>query len=357
MQQPRLVWPDATRGLGVIAVVLFHTLIWHYQPFGSPSSKTGGTWSMIDTILGRTRMPVLFALSGLLAASGLSRGWTNGTAVRRFVSNYYLYAVWLVVYFAFFALIPLTPSSPSDQPSLLVQLALPNTTLWFIFALATYPLVVVALRALKIPVWAIVTLAAGAWLLGNSIDIPLDGDKLARNFLFFVLGVYGGPILRRIAGLRWPATIAFCAVFVVFAQIGLHVENSWVVSPLVLMTNLAAIPAVISAVAQLCKIPSLARTARFIGTRTLHVYVLHIPVLSLITLLLAGSNELREMLSSSKIIDLVYPVVITALCTAASLFLGYLIDRVSRGRAFALPARIDKILSSRETRMDRRSAR
>ena len=67
--------------------------------------------------LGRIRMPILFALAGLLAQSGLLRGWRRGSARVRLVSNYYLYAVWVVLYAVFFALLA-RPDFPHSIDSL-----------------------------------------------------------------------------------------------------------------------------------------------------------------------------------------------------------------------------------------------
>ena len=351
MAQTRLAWPDATRALCVVAVVVYHVLIWNYAWMDSPGAAPGGPWSTVDAILGRTRMPVLFALSGLLASAGILRGFRRGTALRRAAANYYLYVTWLVVYVVFFTLLPSAPFAPGGPASWLGQLLLPTSTLWFIFALAVFPLVIVAARALRIPTAVLFAVALLAWHLSNTTSLWAGSDKLLRNFLFYLIGIYAAPLLRRAATVRWPAAAAFVLGFIVFATAGMSLRLGWLGdAALLMLTNLAALPAAISAIALACRIPAIARAGGYLGSRTLQVYVLHIPVLAALTALLSLSPVAYQLVMRYPVIDGLYPLALTAVIVVGSLLLGAAITRLSRGMAFSLPKRWDAALIARQLR-------
>ena len=54
----RLAWIDTTRGLGVLAVVLFHVLIWNYATLVEEGSAVASLWDQVGSSLGRVRMPI-----------------------------------------------------------------------------------------------------------------------------------------------------------------------------------------------------------------------------------------------------------------------------------------------------------
>jgi uncharacterized membrane protein YcfT len=65
----RLQWVDAARGVCVVLVVLYHVGLLTYEPFRSvmwPPVERG--WFAINALLAAMRMPLLRAISGLLAA-------------------------------------------------------------------------------------------------------------------------------------------------------------------------------------------------------------------------------------------------------------------------------------------------
>ncbi|MET4588832.1 acyltransferase family protein [Arthrobacter sp. 754] len=94
----RIEWIDAARGLCVIAVVLFHVGYWHFLKFEHAGSIAFPLWETVAIALGSVRMPLLLAVSGMLAASKIRNGFGNGKALSASLTNYYLYAVWLLVY-------------------------------------------------------------------------------------------------------------------------------------------------------------------------------------------------------------------------------------------------------------------
>lgn len=335
----RLAWVDATRGLGVLAVVLFHVLIWNHDLLVDGRSAVSGLWDQVGGSLGRIRMPILFALSGLLASRGLLRGWRAGTARLRLVSNGYLYVVWVVLYGAFFALLarPDFPHSIDTLQHFALQAVLPTTTLWFLYALAVYPVVFVLLRALRVPWWGILLLGAAAWFVAADLRVILFGDALLANFVFFALGVLGAERLRWFSRPRPIALLAPLAVFAV-AVVGGRVVQGRAEDVLGFVASASAIPLAIACAALLCRWEPAARLGSAIGRRTLPIYLLQVPLLGLLSLVAGpGSTGLVELLRNP-LAELAYPLVVTAAIVALSLAIRALLARIPTDPLFSVPA-------------------
>lgn len=335
----RLAWIDTTRGLGVLAVVLFHVLIWSFATVADPGSSVAALWDQVGGSLGRIRMPILFALAGLLAQSGLLRGWRRGSARVRLVSNYYLYAVWVVLYAVFFALLarPDFPHSIDSLDRVLLQFVFPTTTLWFLFALALYPLVLVLLRALRVPWWGILLLGTAAWFLATNLRVILFGDALLANFVFFALGVLGAEQLRRFSRPGVLVLLVPLGVFLVAVVSGRVLDGAagqiagFVVSA-------SAIPLAVACAALLCRWAPAARVGSAIGRRTLPIYLLQVPLLGLWSLVANPDAAWLTGLLEKPVAALLYPLVLTAAIVALSLGIRRALALIPGDPLFTVPA-------------------
>ncbi|MWV59990.1 acyltransferase family protein [Rathayibacter sp. VKM Ac-2754] len=334
----RLAWVDTTRGLGVLAVVVFHVLIWNYSGLVDGTSAVAAAWEQVGSSLGRIRMPILFALSGLLAHRGLLLGWRVGTARLRLVSNAYLYVVWVVVYGGVFALLarPDFPHSIDTLAQFALQFVFPTTTLWFIFALGLYPLVLVGLRALRVPWWGVLLLGAAAWFVGANLRVILFGDALLQNFVFFALGVLGAEQLRRFSR---PGLVTFAAPLGVFllAVLGGHLVDGPAAEVLGFVASAAAIPLAVVSAALLCLWGPAARLGSAIGRRTLPIYLLQVPLLGLWSLVANPEAEWLVALLRNPLAELAYPPLVTAGIIALSLGIRGLLARVPGDPLFTVP--------------------
>ncbi|GMA86216.1 hypothetical protein GCM10025868_14660 [Angustibacter aerolatus] len=193
----RLDWVDAARGACVFAVVLFHVTLWHVLPLLSrehdPATQA---LRQVNAYLGSLRMPLLLLISGLLAASTLRRGLGDGKVRLRIAFNAYLYLVWLVVYTVFY--LSATPAGTPHRIDSLGEaarrLVLPETPLWYVFAMALYAAVLAALH--RVPPLAVLV---GLAVLSVVTSAVSDGDGLAVKVplaVFFAAGVYGAATAR-----------------------------------------------------------------------------------------------------------------------------------------------------------------
>ncbi|SMH46354.1 Uncharacterized membrane protein YcfT [Rathayibacter oskolensis] len=339
MPRERLAWADTTRGLGVLAVVLFHVLIWNYAALVDGTSAVASAWDQVGSSLGRIRMPILFALSGLLAQRGLLLGWRAGSARLRLVSNAYLYVVWVVIYGVVFALLarPDFPHSIDTPAQFLLQFVFPTTTLWFIFALALYPVVLVALRALRIPWWGILALGTAAWFVAADLRVILFGDALLQNFVFFALGVLGAERLRRFS---IPGAATLLGPFAVFllAVLGGRLVDGPADEVFGFVASTSAVPLAVVCAAVLCRWEPAARLGSAIGRRTLPIYLLQVPLLGLWSLVAHPDAAWLVTLLRNPVVELAYPPLVTAAIVAVSLGIRALLGRLPADPLFTVPA-------------------
>lgn len=191
-------------------------------------------------------------------------------------ANYWLYAVWLTIYAVVFAALGQEdfPHAVDGLGAALAQAVVSATTLWFVLALACYPLALTGLRAAGASPVTVLAVATLLWVVGSYAVLPGFTGKVAENFLFFVLGVHGAAHLWRWADGGWRPTAAFCGLFLVSVGLVTVVPDALVV-PAVLLSSLAGIPASVVVIALCCRLPSVARAGNALGSRTLPVYLMH----------------------------------------------------------------------------------
>lgn len=284
-------------------------------------------------------MPVLLSLSGLFAARALSQGWRGGGAAMRFASNYYLYGVWVLVYFSFYALIPERGlvSDIGTTHQLVRQALLPDTTLWYIFVLAFFPLLVVAASALRLQPWMVLGIGLAARITGQVVMMPDAVGKPLRTFVFFAIGVHLAPRLRTFATARISTAALYALIFVVLVAALIKAPDGPAQTALATVASLASIPAAIAGVAHLCRWPPLAAGGAFIGSRTLPVYLLHVPILAGV---LIAARHLQPLGNFARSGPGAYamPVMTAAAAVAVSLALHRTLRQISGNALLALPS-------------------
>ena len=344
----RVPWIDASRALAVALVVVFHVTIGHYYLMEWAEGEMAGRWDRINQILSVIRMPLLFAFSGMLAAGKIRRGFRGGKAIEGAVTNYYLYAVWLVAYGLFILALPAEFPAPHKVASVhlwIQQLWAPNTYLWYVFALACY---IVAFTALRRVHPALILGGLFVLHLASAHLWTVESDLWTRSLtyaLFFGLGVYGGRVLRHMAADPVSTLGAALAAWAVYQQIGMTrlmsatpldpVSATWLVALFVLMGMTA-----VGFVGILTRVPLYAAIGEFVGKHTLGIYVLHIPMATVLNLLMLGPlADLGFVFAASPGLHLMYPLIASAAVVAGCIAVEYALKRTRPGRAmFALPA-------------------
>ncbi len=357
----RLDWVDMSRAVAVVAVVLFHASIGHFYTMSHSQEGVVAWWDRVNQIITAVRMPLLFTISGMLAAGKIRRGFRQGKAIEAAVTNYYLYAVWLLIYggLLLFALAHswTVPFQFDSLSGYLREFYVPNTPLWYVFALGIYIVLFTALRRISpaIILTGLLALHIGATQL-YTLESPLWTRGLTFA-LYFGLGVYGKRIMQEFAARPVLAALAAGASYLIYQQIGMSSLMSLQLpslqtAGLTVALYVCAGLAMVGITGMLARVALYARLGRAIGKRTLSIYVLHIPVIVIINLSAFGPfGVLRELAATTPWLDTVYPLLITALIVPICMACQDVAPRVKLGFLFALPARLRTSIESARLRL------
>jgi uncharacterized membrane protein YcfT len=340
----RLDWVDAARGICVLLVVLLHVRIFVYAPLVPPTNGVE-IWTQVTEFFGAFRLPLLFAVSGLVASRRVRAGWSDRRTVLRAASLYWLYIVWLTVY-ALLSIVVIAPGVPFRVTTVgeyAQQLLVPDSMLWFIFALTAYVILLSSLRrvppAVMLGALALIAVASGAAPMTREEALWLHPVYYA---VFFAAGVYLAPTLRALASnrARWRVPLAlgaFIACQLLWQQ---GVEGTMLESGLRLLRDSAAVVLAVIVIELAVRWPMFSRAAGAIGRRTLPIFVLQLPLIWLLFLLPPVEWSL-----TFPPVRYVAPLLGTAVIVVGSLVIH---DRLMRGPArvlFGMPeAWRDRIL-------------
>lgn len=303
----RVAWVDVAKGLSVALVV------WHHVA-NALTAQGWGPDVLRDTSagLGIVRMPLFFLASGIFATRTLAGPWRR-VLERRVLFFAWLYVLWVVVRYVWFAVLAhgLDLGAWPSPVRIATQLAVPDSALWFIHALAVFALLARATRrgppAVRIGAAAILSALVG----GGLLDVgSYAWRSMALNLVFFVVGVDLSRGVRRAAaaltGRRaWVvAAGATALVAALGASDVAHVPGSRLVTSAVALVagvGLANLRA--------------GRGPQWLGSRTLEVYLVHGFVIGLLARIaaLAGLGALPAWVGVG------LALAVTAAAVAASL--------------------------------------
>lgn len=331
----RAAWVDVAKGLSIALVVAHHVVLLLASQHGAPAGLVE-----LSRALGTVRMPVFFLASGLFAGTALAGPWRR-LLHRRVALFAWLYLVWCLVRYLVFGLLAhgVDVASWRSPATLLPQLWLPSSALWFIFALALFSVVAKALRPVPVPVR--LALAAGLAVVVGGGVVEVDSyawRSMGAYLVFFLLGAdASGPIRRWAARLTRPAAVG--------AALGLGV--AWVaVTVLVRALDVALVPGVrlgtslVGVGAGVALSVALAHgragvLPAWLGTRTLDVYLVHGPAVGVVALVLAATAP--PTVGWAGAVALLAGV--TAAAIGLSLAAGRGLRALGAGWLFALPER------------------
>lgn len=280
---PRLLWIDASRGLVMLMVILLHISGYEYLPdTAGYSSVAVNSWNEVNNLLAAARMPALFVISGWLASTSISEGFGFSRTRKRILTNAWLLVLWTGIYAAVTVVLKGQNTPNTVTPStVLVNLLLPNSTLWFLAALVWYTVLLTALRRVPKIVVLAGLLALSAYTITYWSTVSGLWVKLPQFGLFFALGVYGKAVFSAVARhavLAMPIGLA-CAVLGIHWQSYQSEHQEWGYPSFLLIA--ISLPIFLYA---LCSIatsmaPRLCSPLTAIGRNTVALYVLHFPVL------------------------------------------------------------------------------
>lgn len=319
----RIPWIDSARGLSVVAIVLFHVVLWDYLPTpGASNSPLKGVWAFQNGLLGSVRIPMLLVLSGMLASKRIRRGFADPGLSVNIVTNVYFYWMWLCIYGVFFlATVGSLPHRIERPIDFFQNLLLPDTTLWYIFALVVFVLLLALCR--RMPPWVVLAVLVVLCVVvrsGNSV--PAMWPRIPESAIYFALGVYASDWLTRMAPrLRWWHLAPLLMLPPIFLVAHGRVDVELIQDVLELFVQLSFAALAIAVVIKACQFKLMRAFGESVGRKTLAIYVLH--ALLLYGWMLFGQthfgSEMRSVVFGSSIGSSLYPLVMTLIVVLLAL--------------------------------------
>ncbi|QIG38552.1 acyltransferase family protein [Microbacterium sp. 4R-513] len=272
----RLAWADVARGGAMILVVLAHALQlmdvygWH------------NAW--LDTLnlyLTAVRMPLFFLVAGIFGANAIRRTW-RGLFASRLALLLYMYFLWMLIRAVWFTVIPWPLSDVHPWIALALSPAWPTNGLWFLFALIVY--LVVGKLTVRWPAW-IPLVAAGILAVAAAMDVvPTAGNTVWRSvamyLFFFLLGARLPDVWRAVAARANIPLLVVAIVVVPAAMAGFSFIPGIGRGVGRIGLSVVCVAACLVIAAMIAKVGWLAAPFRYIGQRTIAVYVAHAMLLA-----------------------------------------------------------------------------
>ena len=332
----RIAWLDTARGLAIILIVLLHSANWL-----SDANLASPLWVHINEVFTTLRLPLFFVVSGFLATKWLDTSWRSLLKYKISLLAW-VFLLWSGISAVFYTFLGAriqgvhTPVLHS-----LIGLALspvrPRFELWFAWALIVFFLVAKALKTVPLPLqFACASCISILWsALPITSNIGWDGS--AKNFIFFLVGLYGQKTLINLAThSSWWSTLSIVVIWAAGSVAITHLALARVPG-LPLTISLLGVAAGVVASKSLARFKLL----RFLGAKTLPVYLAHTPlIMAAVFMLPRHATHLRE-----EWILLASPILLAAVVIILALTLFLVSARFGVAFPYAPPYWFGNLLS------------
>ena len=321
----RIDWVDYAKGICIILVVMMHSTLGVEKAVGEISWLHGFIeWAR------PFRMPDFFLISGLFLASRIDRPWRAylDTKLLHFA---YFYILWMSIQFAFKGYgIYLSEGLAGMLQAYALGLIEPFGTLWFIYMLAIFFVVVKALRAVP----PVLVFVAAAFLEMAPIETgSLLVDEFASRFVYFFAGYWLSTHVFAFAAAagRKPLPIMVSGLVLWGLANDVLVGGGWASLPAVsLVLGFIGAAAVVSIGVLFAK-TRFAEPIRYCGENSIVIYLAFF-------LFMAASREL--LLKTGAVADLgVVSLLVTAAGLIGPILLFWLVRETRASFLFRRPNR------------------
>lgn len=326
---PRVGWPDVAKGICILLVVLWHVVT--KVAVGIPGAgPVTDAWVMLNAQLLPLRIPLFFLVSGMFAARAVFAA-SGGSWRRRAGRLALLYLVWVLIQTIVLALTPEFDTARATSGwELLAQLTISPTNLWYLLALAVYLTVGRLTRGLPtaavLSVAFVIAAVAGAGLLPDLGNLW----QLVQNLFFFLVGLRLRAIVEHFAsrsgvGVAVALAAGYAGALTIVSVLGIRlVPGTWPLLCLVAVAFGVSLSVLLDRHVEI-----VARPLRWIGRRTLPIYVLHMMPLALID---AGLHAAGWR--TTPVLEAVGPLLLTAVVVAICLGVHALLVRCGLAALF-----------------------
>lgn len=329
-RQETIIWADLAKCVCIVLVVILH-LEDHIAASGwSRHADIAHAWHTTNMFLRPIRLPMFFLVSGMLASQSILRPTTETTR-RCLAKPMYLYFLWGTI---FIVLIPMYPRSEPVSLGILARMRLVllmASPAWYMLALAGFSCVAVVTRGWDLR-WLLLACAILS-LCGSFVEASLGPHthKLARCLIFFIAGVRLRDELLAYTAAATPRLLAVSGLFF----LGAGAMSAAMDRYLLPVDVMAAAFSLQFAGLVATRCPRLREPSRWLGRRTLYVYLLHFPLLVVLSAALRLNAD--PGLLDSWLGGMLYPIAATLVIIPACLMLGEAMRRCGFAWMFDLP--------------------
>lgn len=282
----------------------------------------GTAWSAVDDFLTPIRIPLFFFISALLVQGSLARPWAAGR--KRVIVPAYLYVLWSTL-LTLRLLLPWGSHDHSFLGNLIGNLMLAGSGYWYLYALPLY--FVYAKLTRRWPWWvAVIPLLPGLafreplteWTQAVGYQVmdsaSLLGSILANGIFYWIGARYGRRLIDAVQ-IKWTTVLLLVTAYTAVQGGTMILGIAEYFSPITSLLGIGVGVALASTAPSVATIP---RGARYVGQRTLPVYVLQFFFISVLSLAWSRLRD-AEFVAEAGAAAWIYPVAIAAAVIAFSL--------------------------------------
>ncbi|MFE6963891.1 acyltransferase family protein [Agromyces sp. NPDC057679] len=279
---PRLGWADVARAAAIALVVLYHVGGAWIDAVLAETGRVGAMIGAVNELLLTVRMPLFFLVSGMLATRALDRPFA---AVRRsrILDLLWPYAIWSLAFAPCWAFA--YGAGLADLPRALGWIPELSGAYWYLPALVVFFL---AARAAGRHRAALLGVAVLLWLCApvlapfvTTLPAGLTLYRLMTFFVWFVAGATLRSVLDRMAGAPPALGLVLAVSWTVLSL--LDRSSAWSITPALSLLGVTAAVMLCGAAA---RIPRVASAGRFLGGRTLAIYLMHPVALTVLVIVI-----------------------------------------------------------------------
>lgn len=262
----RKPWADMARGFAIVTVVFFHVAL----SLDTVGQIDWRVWLLVN-LFAPIPIALFFFVSGLFGRSVVAGGWGGGLG-RRLGGLLYAFTIWSIIE----ACLKAAVTGVLPRPDLSHYLIDPQSTLWFVWALAIFTFGAHLLWRR----WPRLTLSASVVISALSYCdlIVVDSfvyENLLRFACFFLLGLSAPSLEAIVSRRRWLifglGSVVYAALAAV-ATFAIGPDRAGLV--LAIMTWLS-IPTAIAGCMLTGSLPGPGRVIRWLGKNSLGIYLGH----------------------------------------------------------------------------------
>lgn len=285
MPSSRIAWLDLARAVSIVLVVFYHVgVVAGDELLGGRETLAAKLWLHGNMALVPLRMPLFFAVAGVLAAGAIQRPWAQ-VLRPRILDLLWPYVLWSML----FAVTGWPRYAPDDAGGFIwgevTGMVMIGSPYWFI---AVLPIFFVLTRLGRSHPYLLVAGTLIAYAVAPSLNQALRASaaspdlsygifQLTDNALWFVVGYVARGFILRIGVRPRPALgLTLAAGFSVLALMVVRVEMpAAALRALELGASISGLIACAALLPLLTRWQWLVRAGGYLGSRTLVIYLVH----------------------------------------------------------------------------------